>query len=328
MAMSGEPSAVGPPSSANRLPSSYKNQNQYNLRVVNELGGLFGADTPNSKLQLRVVPVSVDQLWTPCPKVMMQLPWHQLTKISIRYIDIPSFFTILQNSTSLSQASKFEFFEDPSSDDTCDSCDSSCTTYSGPTSSDCLTCASPQYLTGLNQSCPDGTFVDGSACSSCDTSCATCSESGTCLTCPSTFYFDAGECVQTCPDGTTPTRDTDTCDACDSSCDTTCSGPTSGDCLTCAPPKHLSLNQCVDTCPDGTFVDGSACSSCDSSCVTCSGPSACLTCSTGFDKFDSAVKCAHGQTCPDGTTLSGGAYPRSSYTDTCDACDSSCATCS
>ncbi|KAJ7171966.1 insulin-like growth factor binding protein [Mycena filopes] len=335
MVMSGEPSAVGPPSSANRLPSSYKNQNQYNLRVVNELGGFFGPDAPNLKLQLRVVSVT---LWTPWPTIQIQLPWpwHSLMmgKISIGRgyidIDIPSFrFTILQQnsrSTSLFKqtGASFEFFNNPSSDgntttldgDTC-----SCATYSESTSSDCLTCASPQYLTGFNQSCPDCTFVDGSACSSCDTSCATCSGFGTCLTCPSTSYFDAGECVPTCPDGTTSLNG-DTCDACDSSC------TTASDCSTCAPTLQYftGLNQCVDTCPDGTFVDGAVCSSCDSSCATrtTSSSTACLTCSSDFHKFDSVVERVG--TCPDGTTMNGGAYPR--FSDTCNAFDSSCATCS
>ncbi|KAJ7029407.1 hypothetical protein C8F04DRAFT_1116838 [Mycena alexandri] len=38
----------------------------------------------------------------------MQLPWHQLTKLHVGFIDIPSFFQVLRNSTNLVQAS-FEF---------------------------------------------------------------------------------------------------------------------------------------------------------------------------------------------------------------------------
>ncbi|KAJ7171955.1 hypothetical protein C8R46DRAFT_1348469 [Mycena filopes] len=68
-----------------------------------ELGPVILPDAP----KLRVV--ALDE-WTP-----IQLPWHQLTRISIGYINVPSFFTILQNSTSLLQAS-FVFFEDPSLD--------------------------------------------------------------------------------------------------------------------------------------------------------------------------------------------------------------------
>ncbi|KAJ7766708.1 hypothetical protein B0H16DRAFT_1686956 [Mycena metata] len=41
----------------------------------------------------------------------IQVPWHQLTKLSARYIDILSFLEILQNSTSLLQAS-FDFDDD------------------------------------------------------------------------------------------------------------------------------------------------------------------------------------------------------------------------
>ncbi|KAJ7766714.1 hypothetical protein B0H16DRAFT_1882746 [Mycena metata] len=41
----------------------------------------------------------------------IQVPWHQLTKLSARYIDIPSFLEILRNSTSLLQAS-FDFDDD------------------------------------------------------------------------------------------------------------------------------------------------------------------------------------------------------------------------
>ncbi|KAJ7154209.1 hypothetical protein C8R46DRAFT_1119022 [Mycena filopes] len=67
------------------------------ISTYNELGSVVLPDAP----KLRIVSVA---LWAP-----MQLPWHQLTKIHIGYIDIVPFLAILQTSTSLLQAS-FDFY--------------------------------------------------------------------------------------------------------------------------------------------------------------------------------------------------------------------------
>ncbi|KAJ7171954.1 hypothetical protein C8R46DRAFT_1257572 [Mycena filopes] len=67
------------------------------ISTYSELGSVFLPNAP----KLRIVSVDV---WRP-----IQVPWHQLTKISIGYIDVPSFLTTLQNATRLLQAS-FDFY--------------------------------------------------------------------------------------------------------------------------------------------------------------------------------------------------------------------------
>ncbi|KAJ7171923.1 hypothetical protein C8R46DRAFT_1084250, partial [Mycena filopes] len=70
------------------------------ISTYNELGPVILPNAP----KLRIVSVN---LWT--PTLPIQLPWHQLTKIHIGYIDIVPFLAILQTSTSLLQAS-FDFY--------------------------------------------------------------------------------------------------------------------------------------------------------------------------------------------------------------------------
>ena len=65
-------------------------------------------------------------------------------------------------------------------------CDPSCATCSGITSTDCDTCSTGLYLLNnqCHSSCPAGYFEDGANCSPCDSKCISCESSATdCTAC-------------------------------------------------------------------------------------------------------------------------------------------------
>ena len=129
------------------------------------------------------------------------------------------------------------------------------------------------------------------------------------------------------------------CTACDVSCQL-CSGPTVSQCIVCDSAYQMqipNLNTCLKSCPSGYFVLGTtkqcvvscpnyyyqssttACTSCFTSCLTCSGPNTtqCVTCPTGFTLTVT-------NTCL--VSCTPGLYPDAA-SNTCKSCDTSCATC-
>ncbi len=178
----------------------------------------------------------------------------------------------------------------------CVSCYPNCASCSGASSTQCLTCTSPYLLSdgACVLECPSTTIEDAALgtcvkneteAGSCSGNCATCSTSSDyCLTCDSPYVLDP--LTHTCIDpSTTSCSDsyyydsiTGTCKPCDSSCITCTSSATQ--CTTCNPLFHPYLDttktpaQCVDSCPSSTYVDSeNRCQACDSTCLTCSGPS-------------------------------------------------------
>jgi len=82
------------------------------------------------------------------------------------------------------------------SDATCDSCDPSCNTCTGPNPTDCATCISPNFLTSTgtcSPTCNSNQFPKTSnrVCTACDHTCTTCSAatSSDCVTCTLPRYF-------------------------------------------------------------------------------------------------------------------------------------------
>ena len=155
---------------------------------------------------------------------------------------------------------------------TCDNCDSTCKTCE-TTSTKCLSCTTPKYLStsGNNciDSCPTGEFARDAdrTCQPCDSSCMKCLGSSLkdCTDCNSGDYLSGSRCLP-----------------CDSTCKT-CFEGTSTECLSCDPPLVFYLNACYNLCPDGKYaeVSNNECMSCDANCVTCSTTSTnCETCKT------------------------------------------------
>ena len=197
----------------------------------------------------------------------------------------------------------------------CRSCEESCLTCSGASSSDCLSCPPSTLLDSGTcvSECPlDGKFADvfgsTSLCRECSSSCKQCtgSSSSDCSACPSTGtkYFDLGSCLATCPDGKYADDSANSCASCDASC-ATCSGAARTECLSCRTGGTYSSSQktCTFACPSNQYLvpgTSSTCAACDASCLTCaSSATTCITCDTtgSTPSFHNSACIA---SCPDG----------------------------
>ncbi|KAJ1639492.1 insulin-like growth factor binding protein [Pavlovales sp. CCMP2436] len=125
---------------------------------------------------------------------------------------------------------------------------------------------------------------------------------------------------------------TSECAACAPSC-LLCSGGVEGNCLACGSESKWPFfhqSQCLEACPGDTYVlpTGLSCGSCDSTCVSCSGPSSlqCLSCAAG--KLHHLGQCL--SACPTGLYASAGlCLPCSTAMAECNACSNAtaCAHC-
>ena len=222
----------------------------------------------------------------------------------------------------------------------CRNCDPTCSTCSGGTLTDCLTCdtnspTNGKYHQSLKKcvaTCPVGTTDDGGICrDSCHASCQTCSgaASNQCLSCnplngPHSKLLDADKtCISACPSNTYD--DTNVCKVCHGTC-LTCDGPLETNCLTCDTLSltngkyNLSQKKCQASCPSVTYNDNNICRDCHANCLTCSGGALnqCLTCntaSTPHRKF-SQNQCI--ASCPSNT------FDNSNI---CEDCHTTCLTC-
>ncbi|CAG9319085.1 unnamed protein product [Blepharisma stoltei] len=217
---------------------------------------------------------------------------------------------------------------------TCSSCDTSCGTCSGGSSTDCLTCANSSIVLSSTPSsctCNSNEYMSAlspKTCSSCHSSCATCSggSSADCLTCTDSSVTPAtspGSC--TCASNQYKSSSSPlACTNCDSSC-STCAGSTISSCYTCTDSSitpATSPGAC--SCLSSQYIITSnplSCGSCDSSCLTCNGSSSndCLTCSN-----TSIVLSVTPSSC----SCNSNEYMSSLNPKTCSSCYSTCATCS
>lgn len=214
----------------------------------------------------------------------------------------------------------------------CADCDPKCLECTGPSSQECLECATNYYFLGNDclLSCPEGYFAQKTptnACKTCYYDCKTCIESVLCSTCPYTRYQNPSFAG--------------TCSVCSSGCKI-CSS--SKICTACEPGYYLSNSNCVTSCPinytpdslceqcilgtiipickicnNGFFYDTNRCKACDAKCSICYGTSSaeCTQCSTGYFLFN--TECI--STCPDGY------YSYSIPKNTCFRCVFYCKTC-
>jgi proprotein convertase subtilisin/kexin type 5 len=151
----------------------------------------------------------------------------------------------------------------------CDYCNSSCVTCTGPDSSSCISCntASFKILTNVTggyclASCPTiAYFTSGTICLACDTTCYTCSGIGSnqCTSCLTGLFLSlvttsAGYCRYVCPQSSYPDTPTKKCLSCDQSC-TFCFGSTINNCTACISGMVLYNFTCTTKCPTGLTVN-------------------------------------------------------------------------
>ncbi|WVQ79606.1 hypothetical protein IAT38_001706 [Cryptococcus sp. DSM 104549] len=197
-----------------------------------------------------------------------------------------------------------------SSSSSCQSCSPACSTCTGPSTSECLSCASPRV--NLHGSCVgydastgrcdsslsglDGVFVvnnQKSKCDSCPVGCLSCKipsfstaasyDTLSCDACQEGYLLQGGKCVQKCgdgwflPEGSAATNGT--CQQCDSACGT-CVG-TSTTCTSCTSSSLSAFSgTCLpsSSCPSSTISLNGTCLPCLTDCASCSSPSTCSSC--------------------------------------------------
>ena len=178
--------------------------------------------------------------------------------------------------------------------------------------------------------CPTDTIQAGSLCVPCSASCATCvSSPSTCTSCSdaSALLTPDGQCVSSCPSGTTADYAASTCDACQSPC-ADCSG-TITTCTSCVDGGYALNGVCYSACPSGyvgEVVGGIAtCLGCTSNCSTCANStSTCLTCVGMTDLYGQSCVAS----CPSQTYLiNGKCLPCDSSCDQCSGSPTSCTSC-
>lgn len=152
-------------------------------------------------------------------------------------------------------------YADASTSFTCQGCDASCSSCTGPTPNQCISCSNLAnvVINGTCNStvCPlEGFYNANGTCLQCHPDCATCSGPtlSSCTACPTLRpAIHNGQCLEVCPIGTVSTTN-GTCQSCDATC-STCIGVASNQCLTCSDPKSVVIGgMCTSSCPTGQYV--------------------------------------------------------------------------
>lgn len=177
-----------------------------------------------------------------------------------------------------------------------------------PCLSNCRGCSSQANAICIN--CGQGFYLNTQqVCAACSSFCLTCSSLG-CSVCASGYTLtSAFTCAQTCqaPCATCSITNNAQCTSClagytysqsTASCTpvTNCSGPctvcpfnfvlSNQQCLQCGNTKcarclATNLNVC-STCYSGSYLNQGVCNSCPTGCSTCSTPTNCLSCGSGY----------------------------------------------
>ncbi|XP_061578613.1 proprotein convertase subtilisin/kexin type 5 isoform X3 [Cololabis saira] len=180
----------------------------------------------------------------------------------------------------------------------CLPCDHVCSTCTGASPRDCLTC-SAGYLRLFQlcvTHCPTGYYREDSYCQKCDESCELCTGPGpeSCRTCPAPLLELQGTklCVKRCPHRFYQLNSI--CKQCHISCQT-CTDSSPQGCVTCDWGSTLKDKVCYPRCEEGHyFSEEEMCEPCDVSCRHCNGPrpDQCLTCHRDFSLHAVGNRCA------------------------------------
>ncbi|WRT66635.1 uncharacterized protein IL334_003594 [Kwoniella shivajii] len=236
------------------------------------------------------------------------------------------------------------FYDESSS--SCMSCSPACSTCTGPSTSECLSCATPRV--NLQGSCVyydastgvcdtllsalTGVYVvnlEKSECDACPLGCLECHipsfsnvkgyNTSQCSSCQEGYLLEDGQCIKKCntgwylPEGSAGKNGT--CERCDSTCSTCLSASTT--CTSCPSPLFAFGGTCISTCPDSTTPLNGTCVPCPPDCQFCSSPTACTVCPTSRPVLK------------DGRCIE--YCPKDEYFDSsvkrCQACDWRCSSC-
>ncbi|WWC89025.1 uncharacterized protein L201_003943 [Kwoniella dendrophila CBS 6074] len=235
------------------------------------------------------------------------------------------------------------YYDESSS--SCKSCSPACSTCTGPSPSDCLSCNSPRV--NLQGSCVyydastgicdselsklEGVFVVNFGkreCDACPAGCLDCSipsfanakgyETLQCSSCQEGYLLEDGKCVRKCnegwflPEGNAAKNGT--CQKCDSTCSACVFTFTT--CTSCPSPLFASGGSCLSSCPSGSTPINGTCAPCPTDCASCSSPTECSACPSSRPVLSNG-KCV--EYCP-----------KDQYFDDtygCQACDWTCSSC-
>uniref|UniRef100_A0A3B3TR78 Proprotein convertase subtilisin/kexin type 5a n=1 Tax=Poecilia latipinna TaxID=48699 RepID=A0A3B3TR78_9TELE len=214
----------------------------------------------------------------------------------------------------------------------CKRCYSSCASCSGSRSNQCTSCVPGHHLTEgtdtCTASCGDNYYLDHDTdlCKKCNENCLKCTSYSICTECKPGTSLQGNRCQRSCDGGFYHVAQEDECRPCDKAC-ATCAAAGVEACSRCAKGFLMEEWRCVSSCSAGFYAtepspeivwvvcllaDGR----CDSSCLTCAGPSwqNCSSCSSGhpLEEGRCVAECAKGK------YRSGGQ---------CHLCDHTCATC-
>uniref|UniRef100_A0A3P9N2S0 Proprotein convertase subtilisin/kexin type 6-like n=1 Tax=Poecilia reticulata TaxID=8081 RepID=A0A3P9N2S0_POERE len=178
----------------------------------------------------------------------------------------------------------------------CKRCYSSCASCSGSRSNQCTSCVPGQHLTEgtdtCTTSCGDNYYLDHDLCKKCSENCSKCTSYSICTECKPGTSLQGNRCQRSCDGGFYHDVQEDECRPCDKAC-ATCAGENGVEaCNRCANGFLMEEWRCVSSCSAGFYatepspeiVDGHRiCRRCDSSCLTCAGPTwqNCSSCSSG-----------------------------------------------
>lgn len=181
------------------------------------------------------------------------------------------------------------------------SCDLTCSTCSGGTANDCLTCYTHAAVASPSGPCVCSPAYypnpDASICAPCHSYCPTCSGPATsnCLTCPAHAAVSPSPGTCLCSDTYYPNPNVLTCAPCHASC-LTCNGPAATQCTGCASGATFNAGAKTCSCSVGYLAtpDARHCLPvCDSTCQACSapGPTFCTSCFSNASVVGGACVC-------------------------------------
>ncbi|XP_024861243.1 proprotein convertase subtilisin/kexin type 5 [Kryptolebias marmoratus] len=202
------------------------------------------------------------------------------------------------------------------SQDTCESCHSSCKTCSGEGKENCSSCLPGRFLTPHQTClslCPSGTFGNKTSgqCEECLTGCIMCQEAQVCQGCHEGLYLQDGVCVKECQRGF---PQGELCHPCAPKCGSCEESPSR--CLSCDRPLLLLDHDCVSSCPKGFYTNSTECHRCPDHCSECNQDGLCGQCKSQY--FLHEDECV--DDCPKG-------YFPSIQQHECVRCHADCATC-
>ncbi|KAL4494813.1 hypothetical protein ABPG73_004253 [Tetrahymena malaccensis] len=127
-------------------------------------------------------------------------------------------------------------------------------------------------------------------CSKCDANCNQCTGPGVCQICNQGYLMQNGICVASCSSGYYV--DGYNCLACHQGC-SNCTGPLQNQCTNCTSKYQLFTSECLIRCQSGYFRDiDRICKQCTTGCDYCTNNLYCNTCLQGFFLNQNTQKCS------------------------------------